>query len=76
MLKDKSFGSYSQVVALKRSGRKQAITYFRDFFERIYVLSGLEIDIAYGFAFYGRNCRHSRNSKTTKFQSGGSHIIM
>jgi len=69
MLKDKSFGSYSHVVTLKRSGRKQVITYFRDFFEPIYVLSGLEIDMAYGFPFYGRNCRPFEEFKNNKIRA-------
>jgi len=55
MLKDRLFDSYSHVSALKRSRRKRDITYFRDFFEPIYQLSGVEVDIAYGLTFYEKN---------------------
>jgi hypothetical protein len=60
MLKDKDASSscqYPHVQALQACKRKKDINYFRDFFEPIYVLSGAEVDIAYGLTFYDAKFR-------------------
>jgi hypothetical protein len=52
MLKDKSFDSFPHVPRLRTSRRKHDINYFREFFEPIYQLSGVEVEIGYGLTFY------------------------
>lgn len=57
MLKDTApCCSYPHVQVLSKK-RKKDITYFRDFFEPIYALSGAEVDIAYGLTFYDTKFR-------------------
>jgi hypothetical protein len=57
MLKDTTvcLAQYPHVAELQAKNIKDKdknINYFRDFFEPIYVLSGAEVDIAYGLTFY------------------------
>ena len=54
MLKDKLFDSYPHVPMLRSSRRSHGISYFRDFFEPIYQLSSVEVQIAHGLTFYER----------------------
>jgi len=75
MLKDKSFQSYPHVPALK--GRKKDVNYFRDFFEPIYKLSGMEVDTAYGLTFYDRKCcpfEEFKNNKIPIWWNSYNHV--
>ena len=59
MLKDVSSCScdYQHIDALLASRRKRDIRFFRDLFEPMYFLSGVEVSIAYGLTFYEKNFR-------------------
>lgn len=77
MLRDRMFDSYPHVSNLKESGRKQDIKYFRDFFEPIYQLSGVEIDTAYGLTFYGRKCcpfKEFSSKKSPNWWTSYNHV--
>ncbi|UCH31688.1 MAG: hypothetical protein JSV05_09410 [Candidatus Bathyarchaeota archaeon] len=52
MIKDESFDSYPHVKDLKATRRSRNINFFRDFFEPIYELSGVDVKIAYEHVVY------------------------
>lgn len=56
MLKNELFDSFPHVSSLRIRRRRRDINYFRDFFEPIYDLSGVEVEIAYGLTFYDKKC--------------------
>lgn len=66
MLKGKSFDSFPHVTELKKERRKRDITYFRDFFEPIYQLSSVEVQITHGPDFYEK-----RSYPFSKFENSG-----
>ena len=77
MLKDKSLDSFPHVSALRSSRRRRDITYFMDFFEPIYLLSGVEVQIAYGLTFYERkSCpfKEFKNKEIPDWWASYNHV--
>jgi len=76
-LKDESLDSYPHVPTLKRSRRRRDITYFRDFFEPIYQLFGVEVQIAYGLTFYERKSvpfKEFKNNESPDWWTSYNHV--
>jgi len=77
MLKDKSFDVYPHVSALKRSRGRRDVTFFRDFFEPIYNLSGADVQVAYGLTFYETKCspfKEFKNNEIPEWWTSYNHI--
>jgi len=76
MLKGKSFDYYPHVPVL-RSRRRHDIKYFKDFFEPIYQLSGVEVQIAHGLTFYERKCspfKEFKNNEIPEWWTSYNHV--
>lgn len=79
MLEDSRFDSLPHVIALKSSGRRQNINYFRDFFDPIYQLSSADVNTAYGLTSYG-SCHpfadflDSQNNRIPSWWDAYNHV--
>lgn len=76
MLKDESFASFQHVASMRRR-RRRDINYFRDFFEPIYVLSGVKVQVAYGLTFYERDCcpfKEFKNNRIPDWWNAYNHV--
>ena len=79
MLNDARFDSYPHVSELKGGKRERNINYFRDFFEPLYRLSGVQVKTAYGLTSYGEihpfeDFINDEQNKIPKWWSAYNHV--
>lgn len=76
MLQYKKFEEFPHVRELKQRRQKKDINYFREFFEPIYQLSGVEVEIRKGPEIFGKCSpfKEFKNSKIPEWWTSYNHV--